>query len=848
MTRITKRYVISQAFHAATPPKPVFSGTLSLVHFHGEGRASSNDSVLKSLSKETNIKEAIKILERSDNVGIGAYTRLLEACIRSKSLSGGEKIHQYLLKNNTHIRSSIVLEKLTRLYVECGEVELARNVFDRIPNPNVVLWNSMIRAYSWDGLFDRAVDLYYEMCDMGVEPNKFTFPFVLKACSVLKALEDGKKIHDHAKRIGLDFDIYVSTALVDLYSKCGCLNEAQIIFDKMPKRDVVAWNAMIAGSALHGLYKDTIGLFLEMQKAGTNPNTSTIVAVLPTVGQAKVLNQGKSMHCYCVRRTFDKDVQVGTAVLDMYAKCEQLDYARRIFNTMGVRTEVTWSAMIGGYVSCGCMGEALKMFDQMLLKDEMDPTPATLGIVLRACAKLTDIDRGRQIHGYTIKSGFLLDIMVGNSLLSMYAKSGLIDDAISLFNKMEAKDTVSYGAIISGCGQNGNAKEALFIFHKMQVSGAHPDLATMLGVLPACAHLAALKQGRSGHGYLIVHGFSSDTSIGNALIDMYSKCGRIDVAREVFDRIPKQDIVSWNAMIAGYGINGLGMEALRLFHDLQKVGIKPDDVTFVCILSACSHSGLITEGKHLFYAMNKDFNIIPRMEHYICMVDLLGRGGFLDEAHNFIQRMPFEPDVQVWGALLGACRIHGNIELGEVVSKNIQRLGPEGTGNFVLLSNIYSAAGRWVDAAHVRIVQKDWGFKKSPGCSWVEVSGSVHAFIGGDHSHPQSALIYEKLEELLVEMKKLGYHADASFVFQDVEEEEKERILLYHSEKLAIAFAILSLSPNKTIFVTKNLRVCGDCHSAIKFITMVTKRVISVRDTSRFHHFKDGTCNCRDFW
>ncbi|XP_059665004.1 pentatricopeptide repeat-containing protein At3g16610 [Cornus florida] len=789
------------------------------------------------------------------------YVQLLEACIASRSLTKGMIVHQHLLKNgiitNTTTNKSnnsnaIVLDKLTRFYITCKEPELAGRVFDEIPDPekknNVILWNLMIRAYAWDGPFHRAIDLYYQMFEFGVTPTKYTYPFVLKACSALQAIEDGEEIHNHAKRLGLESDVYVCTALLDFYVKCGSLVEARYVFDNMSSRDVVAWNAMIAGLSLHGIYCDTIELVVQMQRAGLSPNASTVAGVLPVIGKANALGQGKAVHGYSVRRFFHTDVVVGTGLLDMYAKCQCLSYTRRFFDLMGVKNEVTWSALIGAYVTCGFTTEALELFDQMLLKGVSSPSSVIIGTVLRACAKLLDPRRGRQIHGYTIKSGSVLDIMVGNTLLSMYAKCGIIDDAMRFFDEMDLKDTVSYSAIISGCMQNGNAEEALHTFHKMQLSGIDPDLETMIGFLPACSHLAALQHGLCGHSYSIVRGYTTYTSVCNALIDMYSKCGKINTARAVFDRMHNRDIISWNAMIVGYGIHGLGMEALSMFRDMQTVGLKPDDVTFISLLSACSHSGLVDEGKHLFSAMNEDFNIIPRMEHYMCIVDLLGRAGHLDEAHNIILRMPFEPDVHVWSALLAACRIHKNIELGEEVSNKIHSIGPEGTGNFVLLSNIYSAAGRWDDAANVRIMQKEWGFKKSPGCSWVEINGVVHAFVGGDQSHPQFSQINNKLEELLVEMKRLGYCAESSFVFQDVEEEEKERVLLYHSEKLAVAFGILSLGPSKPIIVTKNLRICGDCHIALKYITTITKREITVRDSSRFHHFRDGICNCGEFW
>ncbi|CAN6584738.1 unnamed protein product [Malus baccata var. baccata] len=777
------------------------------------------------------------------------YKHLLEACIRSKSLPQGKKIHQLLLKNTTHLKdSSFLLEKVAHLYIACNQLQLACRVFDKIPQPSVILWNLLIRGYAWNGPFEKAIDLYYGMLKSGVQPTNYTYPFVLKACSGLQALKVGREIHEHARGLGLHSDVYVCTALIDLYAKCGDLVEAQSVFHGMLYKDIVAWNAMIAGFSLHGLYDDTVQLLVQMQRAGTSPNSSTIVSVLPTVAQANALRQGKAMHGYSLRRGFSGEVVLGTGLLDMYSKCQCIAYARRIFDAMNFKNEVCWSAMIGAYVICDSMTEAITLFDEMVLREEINPTAVTLGSILRACAKLTDLSRGRRVHCYAIKAGFDLDKMVGNTMLSVYAKCGIIDDAVRFFDTMNSKDTVSYGAIISGYVQNGYAKEALLMFHNMQLSGINPDVATMKGVLPACSHLAALQHGACGHAYSIVHGFCTDTSICNALIDMYSKCGKINIGRQVFDKMVTRDIISWNAMIVGYGNHGLGMEAISQFHQMQSSGIKPDDVTFIGLLSACSHSGLVTEGKHWFSKMSQEFNINPRMEHYICMVDILARAGHLDEAHSFIQRMPFEADVRVWSALLAACRVHNNMELGEEVSKKIQGKGLEGTGNLVLLSNLYSAVGRWDDAADVRIKQKDQGLKKSPGCSWVEIDGVIHGFVGGDQSHPQSAQIHEKLEELLVDMKQLGYRVENRFVLQDVEEEEKERILLYHSEKLAIAYAILCLSPGKPILVTKNLRVCGDCHAAIKFITLVTKREITVRDVSRFHHFKDGICSCADFW
>ncbi|CAO2814196.1 unnamed protein product [Amaranthus hypochondriacus] len=706
----------------------------------------------------------------------------------------------------------------------------------------------MIRAYAWNGPFESSINLYSRMILSGTLPNKFTFPFVLKACSCLGAIECGQMIHKHVVQLGFASDVYVSTALIDLYAKCGDMTRAEKVFYGMKCRDIVAWNAMITGFAVHWFYDDIIRLIVQMQQEGINPNSSTVVTILPAVAQASALSHGKVLHGYSIRQGFDNAIMVATGLLDMYGKCGCISYARTIFDSLDVRNEVTWSAMIGAYVVCDCMREALELFNCMLLEEFGIPSMVTLCCALRACSKLIDLTIGRRIHGCILKLGYLSDLMVNNTILSMYAKCGVLDDAVKFFEEMYSVDKVSYGAIISGCVQNGNSLQALKVFKNMQISGINPDETTMLSLLPACSHLAALRYGACAHGYSVIRGFVADTSICNALIDMYAKCGKVKTAREVFDRMQTHDIISWNSMISAYGINGQGSNAISLFNELRTTGILPDDITFISLLIACTHSGLVAEGEYWFDAMVKEFQIVPRIDHCICMVDLLGRAGRLEEARSFIDQMPCTPNVHIWSALLGACKIHKNVELAEEASKRIQILGPESSGNFVLLSNIYSSAGRWEEAASIRITQRDQGFQKIPGCSWVEVNGTIHAFISGDDTHPLSNQIYMKLEELLVEIKKVGYQAIPSVVFQDVEEEEKEHILLHHSEKLAIAFAAITLNPPQHIFVTKNLRVCGDCHEAIKYITLVTKREITVRDTSRYHHFKDGACNCGDFW
>jgi pentatricopeptide repeat protein len=382
----------------------------------------------------------------------------------------------------------------------------------------------------------------------------------------------------------------------------------------------------------------------------------------------------------------------------------------------------------------------------------------------------------------------------------------------------------------------------------MRLVDMKPNNVTIASVLPIIARLAMFQKGKEVHSFILRNGLETHVILGNALIDMYAKCGNIRLAQSVFDQMSAKDIISWTAIIAGHGMQGNGEQAVALFCQMQQSGMKPDHIAFVALLSACSHSGLVAEGWQYFHTMRKDYGIAPRMEHYACMVDLLGRAGCLDEAEEFIKKMPFEPSAAVWGTMLGACRIHSNIELGERVAECLFNLKPETAGYYVLMSNMYSAAGRWDDVAKVRKTMREQGLQKNPGCAWIEIKNKVYAFRVGDRSQPQSEAIYATLENLATQMKEEGYVPDTNFVLHDVEEEEKEYMLCGHSEKLAIIFGLINTCPGTPLRIIKNLRVCGDCHSATKVISKIVGREITVRDANRFHHFKDGLCSCGDYW
>eukprot|EP01018_Ginkgo_biloba_P022395 Gb_02037 [translate_table: standard] len=839
---LNHKHICTQALELKQPIKTILNGQLQ-----------TNDSPcahILTLCRNGRLKEALDILHVMDQRGIAVesntYVSLLQACGDSKALAEGKQVHTQMLRNvieqNVFIKTNIVT-----MYGKCGSVVDARIVFDSIADPNVFSWNAMIRGYAAQANSEEVLALYHEMQQSGIRPDSFTFSCVLKACGSLGALQQGKDIHEDIIRTGLESDVYVGNALAAMYAKCGSLQCARHVFDNMSQRDVVSWNGMIAGYVYNGRFTDALELFRQMLLSRMKTNSTTIVGVLPACAELQALQPGKEIHDYVIRNGFESDALVRNSLVTVYAKCGSLENACRVFDKMSLRDVASWTAMIAGYAQNGHCDDALKFFRKMQFTG-VNPSSVSISSVLPACAHLGALEQGKEIHASIIRRGIESNVIVVSALVAMYAKCDSIEDACKVFNKISQKDVVAWNVMIAGYAQNSHYNKVLELFGEMQEAAVEPDPFTIVSVLSACAGLASLQHGKEIHDYVIRRGFESNVIVGSALVDMYAKCGSVENARQWFNTMSQRDLVSWNAMIAGYGMHGHGEEALALFYQMQQMGMKPDSITVTGILSACSHAGLVDEGWDFFDQITRNYHITPSVEHYACMVDLLGRAGCLHEAHDFIRNMPLRPNGSVWGALLGACRIHCNVELGQVVAECLFELEPENEGNYVLLSNIYAATGRWTDVEKVRKMMKDRGLKKKPGCSWVEIQNKVHVFRVGDKSHPQTEKIYGMLESLTRQMKKAGYVPDTKFVLYDVEETEKERILCSHSERLAIVFGFINTCDRTPIRITKNLRVCGDCHTATKFISKIAEREIIVRDANRFHHFKDGLCSCGDYW
>ncbi|XP_027086745.1 pentatricopeptide repeat-containing protein At2g03880, mitochondrial-like [Coffea arabica] len=559
----------------------------------------------------------------------------------------------------------------------------------------------------------------------------------------------------------------------------------------------------------------------------------------------RAIEHGRSIHRHVFSPGYRPKTFLLNHLLNMYVKFRLLPEAQALFDQMPRRNVISWTTMISAYAAASSPPLQRRALDLLILmlRDGVCPNMFTFSSVLRACHELQLLT---QIHCSIIKVGLESDVYVRSALIDVYSRWGEMSSALCVFGEMVTRDQVVWNSIIGGFAQNSDGDPALHLYIRMKRAGFQADQSTLTSVLRACTSLALLELGRQLHVHVLK--YDQDLILNNALLDMYCKCGSFKDSDSIFSRMVDKDVISWSTMIMGLAQNGFSRRALELFKAMAVSKIKPNHITILGVLFACSHAGLVDDGRYYFRSMKKLYGIDPGREHYGCMVDLLGRAGRLDEAVELIHKMECEPDAVTWRALLGACRVHRNMDLAAYAAKQIIKHDPDDAGTYILLSNIYANSQRWDEITEVRNAMRHKGVKKEPGCSWIEVNKCVHAFILGDKSHPQIIAIRRELKQIIHRLKEMGYVPDANFVLQDLEEEQMEDSLLYHSEKLAMAFGIMALSSGKTIRIRKNLRICGDCHDFAKLLAKMESRSIVIRDPIRYHHFEDGHCSCGDYW
>ncbi|KAA8520572.1 hypothetical protein F0562_014828 [Nyssa sinensis] len=623
------------------------------------------------------------------------------------SLDKTKQAHALLLRTHLFYNNLFTSKLITFLTSNSGDINYARKIFAQLETPDTYICNTMIRGFSKSHCPNESLSLYYFMVRFGVPTDNYTYPVVLTACTRLREIELGRRVHCEVLKNGLESDLFVVNSLIQFYGNCGCFDFACEVFDGSPVKDVVTWNVMI--------------------------------------------------NAYIEKRLY---------------------------------------------------GQAFDLYEEMKKLDNIQPDDVTMISLVSACTQLGDLERGKLLHSYSKEHDLDKNLGVANAILDMYCKCGDLELAQDVFNRMEKRDVLSWTSMLMGLTNSCYFQESLDLFRRMQFEKIQPDETTLGSVLSACAQMGALDQGKYVHLLIDRYKVKRDVVLETALVDMYAKCGSIDLALQVFDKMRDRNVFTWNAMIGGLAMHGHGEIAISLFDQMKHDKVIPDDVTFIGLLCACSHAGLVNKGLKMFRAMREIFHIEPRMEHYGCVVDLLCRARLVNDALTFIESMPIKANSVLWATLLGACRMGGHFEFAEKVGKRVIELEPDSSGRYVMLSNVYAGLSQWDNASKIRKQMKRRGFEKIPGCSWTELNGTIHQFVAGDRSHLQMEEIYAMIEEMTQRVNLDGGHVSGvANVLFDIDEEEKEHSLFFHSEKLAVAFGLMSTSPGLPIRIAKNLRV-----------------------------------------
>ncbi|XP_010449091.1 PREDICTED: pentatricopeptide repeat-containing protein At4g21300-like [Camelina sativa] len=718
------------------------------------------NSIISSFVRNGLLNQALsfyfKMLCCGVSPDVSTFPCLVKACVALKNFKGIEflsgTVSSLGMDCNEFVASSLI-----KAYLEYGKIDVAGELFGRVRLKDCVIWNVMLNGYAKCGASDSVIKGFSAMRMDQISPNAVTFDCVLSVCASKSLIDLGLQLHGLAVVSGLDFEGSIKNSLLSLYSKCGRFDDASKLFRMMSRADTVTWNCMISGYVQSGLMEESLTFFCEMISSGVLPDAITFSSLLPSVSRFENLEHCRQIHCYIMRHSIPLDIFLTSALIDAYFKCRGVSMAHKIFSQCNSVDVVVITAMISGYLHNGLYIDALEVF-RWLVKVKMSPNEITLVSILPVICGLAALKIGKELHGFIIKKGFSNRCNIESAVIDMYAKCGRMDVAYDIFGRLSKKDIVSWNSMITRCSQSDDPSAAIDIFRQMGVSGIRFDCVSISAALSACANLPSECYGKAIHGFMIKHSIASDVYSESTLIDMYAKSGNLKSAMNVFERMKERNIVSWNSIIAAYGNHGKLQDSLCLFRDMvEKSGIRPDEITFLEIISSCCHVGDVDEGVHFFRSMTEDHGIQPQQEHYACVVDLFGRAGRLNEAYETVKSMPFPPDAGVWGTLLGACRLHKNVDLAKVASSRLMDLDPRNSGYYVLISNAHANAEEWGGVTKVRSLMKEKGVQKIPGYSWIEINKVTHLFVSGDVTHPKSSHIYSLLNLLLEELKLEGY-------------------------------------------------------------------------------------------
>ena len=798
--------------------------------------------------------DTLILLERMQNDGVEpnqcTFISLFKACGIILDIRKGRKLH-VLAKEKGIICDAYVVNTLVGMYAKCGSLIEARKLFDELKIRNVVTWNALISAYTQHGLDGESLQCFKHMQEDGISPNAVTFICVLKACSRIGFLEMGEEIHKEVLNRGfLERNVALGTTLLDMYAKCGMIEKARSVFHELPVRNVVSYGALISGYAQHGRGHEALNFYMQMQNEGVSPDTGIFVCVLKACGIIGCVEIGEAIHAK-VRKEglLGRSVNLGTALVDMYAKCNMLEKAQEVFDEIPLRDVATWSALISAYTEHGFNETAIKCFRQMRDRG-LFPNTITFTCVLKACRSIQFLHVGEEIHFEVSKLGLLeKDIVLGTTLVDMYAKCSMMAKAQEVFDEILVRNVASWNALIIGYAQHGHGHDSLRCFKQMQDEGLSPDVITFVGILKACGSLGFMERGEEI--YMRARSeklFKKNVVLGTTIVDMYVKCGVLAKAQEFFDELKLEDVICWNALMAGYGQLGQAENVLNLFDRMKVEGTIPNAGTFLVILNACSLAGLVEKGQKMFDDMYSLYHLTPTLEHYNCMVDLFGRVGHFEKAIVMIEKIPYVDRLQLWLTLLSACRKWVNVELGRWAFDQSIELDEKCGVAYVTMGNVYANAGLHKEMDEIeglRVKNKAW--KVSEPCSWTDLHGYVHIFGIQEKDPILSEHVYDKLEDIRQKLLDVGYSPCLHWVLEAVSYEDKnEYMLCGHSEMLAISCALINSPKHMPIQITKKTNVCIDCHVSISIVSKMEKCKIHINDGNHIHIFEHGKCTCKE--
>lgn len=689
------------------------------------------------------------------------FASIIRGCVKEKSIFNGKAVHAQVIVSGS-VPDVYINNHLLSMYLKLNQMDYAQKVFDKMLKRNIISWTTLISSLSQIGLSENALNCFRSMILEGFLPNEYTYVGVISACVNIGNVRTGKEVHGRIYRTEDSLNSYVSNSLVNLYGKCGLVKSARLVFDAILEPNLVAWASLISCYFKCGENEEGLNMFLRSLRVGMKINEFTCSSILGACATWENLEIGIQVHCLAVKCDFLGDQFVVTGLVNFYAKCGQLEAARQAFVEAEDPHLSAWTALIGGYLQQDKGREAIKLFYKMFCSG-MNPSEETFASIFGALDDGMEMQVREQLHSLIIKLGFDSFTLVCNTILAFYMKRGLLKESLKAFHAMDVHDIVTWNAMITGCVGSGCYEEAIGFMRNMLFEGFDPNPYTYSSLLSICGDLPAIQWGKQTHCRILKPGFDSNVVVGSALIDMYAKCGHLDAARKVFDNLPSKNLISWNTMLVGYAQNGFGREALEVYDMMQISGVKPNDVTFVGLLSACGHVGLLQEGLGHFNSMIRDYRITPRTDHLACMVSLFARNGKTKEAFDFIRRFPGKPDKVVWRCLLSGCKTNEDVILGKYAAEMILNADPDDSSVHIMLSNIYADLRMWNELAEIRKLMKEKELKKDTGFSWIELQNKIVLFSASQNLQLQRNAVHEVLSGLKAQLSDEKYVPDVMF-------------------------------------------------------------------------------------